>query len=137
MCLYSSADPTLTVENVTGVMECVSVDRKMKVWSEPCLIPSEQLEEIYQKYSTEEQRVHACVDYYVNHPIIHSSWADFCQRLYLMKEIAAARKAKDFIQPTGRYFAPRLEQSTEYIQNVLIMSEASYSVVYLNTCVPC
>ena len=92
----------MTVENVTGVMECVPVDKRMKVWSAAQLISSYQLKEIYQKYSTEEQRMHACVDYCVHNLLIHLSWADFCQSLYLMKEITAARKAKGFVPQTGR-----------------------------------
>ena len=90
----------MTVENVIGVMDNVAVKRRKWVWFERDIIPCPQLEEIYQKYSTEEERVHARADVYVNcHP--ESSWTHLCQRLYLMKEITAARKAKTFIPQTG------------------------------------
>ena len=90
----------MTVKNVIGVMENVIVERRKEGWSRGDIIPDPQLEEIYQKYSTEEQRIHACADIYVNcHP--ESSWTHLCQRLYLMKEIAAVRKAKTFIPQTG------------------------------------
>jgi hypothetical protein len=93
-------DPTLTVENVVGVMEKVAVERRKKVWSGWDIVPGPQLEEIYQKYSTEEQRIHACADFYINyHP--DCSWTHLCRRLYMMKEMTAARKARTFIPQTG------------------------------------
>ena len=90
----------MTVENVIGVMENVAVERRKEVWSEWGIVPDAQLEEIYQKYSTEEQRIHACADFYVN-CCPGSSWTDLCQRLYLKNEMTAARKAKTFIPQTG------------------------------------
>ena len=93
-------EPTLTVDNVVGVLENVALERKKEVWSGGDIIPCPQLEEIYQKYSTEEQRIRACADIYVNcHP--HSSWTHLCQRLYAENEMTAARKAKTFIPQTG------------------------------------
>ena len=98
--LYSPPDPTLIVENVVGVMENVAVRRRKEVWSKCGIVPGPQLE-IYQKYSTEEQRIHACADIYVNcHP--EPSWRHLCQRLYRENEITAARKAKSFIPQTGK-----------------------------------
>ena len=70
------------------------------MWSREGIVPRSQLEEIYQKYSTEEQRIHACADIYVN-CCPHSSWAHFCRGLYEENEITAARKAKAFIPQTG------------------------------------
>ena len=93
-------EPTLTVENVSGVMESVAVERRKKVWSEWGIISVPQLEEIYQKYSTEEQRIHACADIYVN-CCPHSSWTHLCQGLYMMNEMTAVRKAKTFIPQAG------------------------------------
>jgi hypothetical protein len=93
-------EPTLTVENVVEVMEKVAVERRKKVWSGWEIAPGPQLEEIYQKYSTEEQRIHACADIYVNcRP--DSSWTDLCHGLYVENEMTAARKAKIFIPQTG------------------------------------
>jgi hypothetical protein len=90
------------VENVVGVMEKVAVERRKEVWSrwDTVLIPRPQLEEIYQKYSTEEQRIHACADIYVN-CCPHSSWTHLCRGLYKENEMTAARKAKTFIPQTG------------------------------------
>ena len=90
----------MTVKNVIGVMENVAVERRREVWSQWDIFPPPQLEEVYQKYSTEEQRIHACADVYVNcHP--KSSWAHLCQKLYVVKEMTAVRKAKTFIPQTG------------------------------------
>ena len=89
----------MTVKNVIGVMENVAVERRKEVWFQLDIVPRPQLE-IYQKYSTEEQRIHACADVYVNcHP--ESSWTHLCQRLYWVKEITAVRKAKTFMPQTG------------------------------------
>ena len=75
------------------------MDRRKGVWSGR--IPDTLLEEIYQNYSSEDQRLHACADFYVN---CHydSSWTDLCQILFMMKEVTAARKAKTFILQTCR-----------------------------------
>ena len=88
------------MENVVGVMEKVAVERRKKVWSYGDIVPDLQLEEIYHKYSTEEQRIHACADIYVNcNP--DSSWILLCQGLYRWNEMTAAKKAKTFIPQTG------------------------------------
>ena len=93
-------DPTLTVENVSEVMENVAVERRKEMWSRHDIVPDPQLEEFYQKYSTEEQRIHACADIYVNcYP--HSSWTHLCQTLYRVKEMSATRKVKTFIPQIG------------------------------------
>ena len=93
-------DPTLTVENVVEVMENVAVERSKEVWSEGDIVPDPQLEEIYQKCSTEEQRIHACADIYINcNP--QSSWIHLCQGLYNKNEVTAARKAKTFTPQTS------------------------------------
>ena len=85
------------MENVTGVMESVAVERRKELWSKWGIVPDPQREE---KYSTEEQRIHACADIYVNcHP--ESSWTHLCQRLYWENEVTAVRKAKTFIPQTG------------------------------------
>ena len=92
------------MENVIGVMENVAVKRRKEVWSEwdNNFFPDpQQVEEIYQKYSTEEQRVHACTDFYVNcNP--DSSWTHLCRGLFACSEMTAAKKAKTFIPQTGK-----------------------------------
>ena len=99
MCTCPPPEPTLTVENVVGVMEMVAVERRKEVWS-GWFVLDPQVKEVYQKYSTEEQRTHACADIYVNCSP-DSSWTDLCQRLYWGNEMTAAREAKTFIPQTG------------------------------------
>ena len=97
------SEPTLTVENVVGVMEKVAVEKRKELWFVWDIVPGSQLEEIYQKYSTEEQRIHACADICVNcRP--DTSWTDLCQELYWANEMTAARKAKTFIPQTGEWY---------------------------------
>ena len=93
-------EPTLTVGNVVGVLESVAVERRKEIWSKEGIVPHLLLEEIYQKYSIEEQRIHACADIYVN-CCPHSSWTHLCHRLYEENEMTAVRKAKSFIPQTG------------------------------------
>ena len=76
------------------------MERRKEVWSRWDIVVRPQLEEIYRKYSNEEQRIHACADIYVNCDP-RSSWPDLCRELYAMKEMTAARKAKTFIPQTG------------------------------------
>ena len=98
--IFVPPDPTLTVKNVIGVIENVAAERRRGVWSRYDIVPDPQLEEIYQKYSTEEQRIHASADIYVTcNP--EPSWTHLCYGLYDMKEITAARKAKTFIPQIG------------------------------------
>ena len=98
--MFNTVDPTLTTENVARVMENVAVEKRKEVWDVSVIVPEPQLEEIYQKYSTEEQRMHACADIYVSCSP-QPSWTDLCKGLYGMGEVTAARKAKTFIPQTG------------------------------------
>ena len=94
-------EPTLTVDNVVGVLKNVAVERRKEVWSRRGIVPRPQLEEIYQKCSTEEQRIHACADIFVNCCPPHSSWTHLCGGLYEENEMTAARKAKTFLPQPG------------------------------------
>ena len=76
------------------------MDRRKVVWRVWELVPDPLLEEIYQKYSNEDQRLQECADFYVNYHYI-SSWRNLCERLFAMNEMTAARKAKTFTPQTG------------------------------------
>ena len=90
----------MTVENMIEVIENVAV-HKRKTWFMQEIVPHPLLGEIFQtEYSTEEERIYGYAHLYVNcHP--HSSWTHLCKMLYEENEMAAARKAKMFIQQTG------------------------------------
>ena len=76
------------------------MDRRKEVWREWGLVPVPLLEEIYQKYSNEDQRLQECADFYVNcHD--NPSWRHLYVGLFKMNEMTAARKAKTFTPQTG------------------------------------
>ena len=77
------------------------MDRRKKAWWSWGLVPDPLLEEIYQKYSNEDQRLQECADFYVNcnNP---SSWIQLCRMLFDRNEMTAARKAKTFMPQTGK-----------------------------------
>ena len=75
------------------------MDRRKGMWSKH--VPDALLDEIYQNYSSEDQRLHACADFYVNfNP--KSSWMLLCCELWIKKEVTAAGKANTFIPKTGK-----------------------------------
>ena len=96
-CLLLSTDPTLTLENVSEAMEKVSVDKRRHVWNE--VLESRVVEEIYNSHSSEEEKLHSCADSYISNP--DSSWEDLVRLLYVHGEMAAAKKAKSFLQQKG------------------------------------
>ena len=76
------------------------MDRRKEVWREWRWVPDPLLEEIYQKYSNEDQHLQGCADFYVNY---HNdpSWRDLCEGLFYINEMTAVKKAKTFIPQTG------------------------------------
>ena len=76
------------------------MDKRKVLWRERRLVPVPLLEEIYQKYSNEDQRLQKCADFYVN---CHydPSWRHLYEGLFDRNEMTAARKAKTFIPQTG------------------------------------
>ena len=106
------ADPTLTVENVSDVIEKVTEDRRRKVWETVLEIvyydDSEQttrvyayFDEIYSSHSSEREKTHACSDMYVNcHPV--SSWEHLTSHLYEEDEMTAVEQARTFLPPRGK-----------------------------------
>ena len=78
------------------------MDKRKDVWREWRwgLVPVPLLEEIYLKYSNEDQRLQECADFYFNCNE-RSSWRQLCEMLFDRNEMTAARKAKTFIPQTG------------------------------------
>ena len=98
-CLLLSTDLTLTLENVSGSMEKVSVDKRKQVWE--VVLGEEAVEEIYSSHSSEEKKLHSCTDSYISQP--DSSWEDLVELLYWHGEMAAAKKAKSFLQQKSEW----------------------------------
>ena len=93
-----SPDPTLTVGNVTRVMEKVKVDKRRRVWEE--VLRKGAVDEIYSSHFSEKEKTHACSDVYVNcRP--ESSWEHLTSVLYGEDEITAVDQARPFLPPRG------------------------------------
>ena len=92
----------MTVDNVTQVMDKIEGDKWEEVMSVGGLdIPRSLLKEIRRRYSTDSEKIHACVDYYLNYKP-DASWEVLTMSLYWKKEFAAARESKSFMS-TGKY----------------------------------
>ena len=57
--------------------------------------------EIYSSHSSEEERLQYCAETYSANP--DSSWEKLVKSLYSHDEMAAAKKAKAFLQQKGEY----------------------------------
>ena len=99
-CLLLSTDPTLTLENVSGAMEKVSVDNRRRVWEK--VLWGRGVEEIYSSHFSEEEKLQSCADAYVNSKP-DSSWEDLVWLSYQYGEMAVAKKAKSFLQQKGEW----------------------------------
>ena len=93
------ADVSLTVDNVTKVMEMVTADRIMKVWGR-LGVPESLVKMISGNLSTTKEKTRACVDLYLNYHS-HPSWDVIISVLYICEEMAAAREAKSFYRQKG------------------------------------
>ena len=63
-------------------------------------VPEPLLEEIYQKYSNKEQKLHVCADFYVNCGV-DSSWEHLARRLFGELETAAVEEVRSYLNPRG------------------------------------
>ena len=92
-------DASLTVDNVTKVMEMVLADRIMEVW-EDLGVPESLLKMKTENLSTTKEKTRACVDLYLN-SYYEPSWKHITETLYRCEEMAAAREAKPFYDQNG------------------------------------
>ena len=97
--MLHSPDPTLTVENVVIVMEKVTDDGRVNVWSE--LIGNDSFNDITSKCSNEKEILHMSSDVYVN-CCVDSSWEHLARRLYKELETAAVEEMRSYLNPRGR-----------------------------------
>jgi serine/threonine-protein kinase RIO1 len=93
-------DPTLTVENVLGMMEKVTDGRAKEVWRR--LISSTVLEDISSKCSTEKELVDTRADIYINCDP-DSSWEGVARALHREGETAAVEEVRSYLNPRGRF----------------------------------
>ena len=90
-------DPTLTVDNVSRVMEKVEPTVKAQVWKNASYAPMEvkKMEELCISGKEDE-----CADLYVNcNP--HSSWEYLARSLYRHHQVAAVEEVRSYLPPRG------------------------------------
>ena len=91
------------MDSLVEVMEKVTSDegRRRVVWESVLrwnyTTPSSYLDEVYIKYTSDEEKAHALADVYINSRP-ESSWQDLVRTLYWESELAAAKEAKLFLQ---------------------------------------
>ena len=91
-------DPTLTVDNVSRVMEKVLEPKvKMQVWKDACgaEMEEEKMEELCM--SGKEDK---CADLYVNYNP-YSSWEYLARSLYRHHQVAAVEEMRSYLPPRG------------------------------------
>ena len=94
-----SPDPTLTVENVSRVMEKVESIKRMDVWKGG-VVSFSLVKKIQEQYSTATEREAAYVDHFLNIDP-ESSWVHLAQELYYHQQVAAVEEVKSYLPPRG------------------------------------
>ena len=90
-------DPTLTVDNVSRVMDKVEPKVKTQVWKGACdtLMERRKMEELCMSGKEDE-----CADLYVNcNP--YSSWEWLARSLYRHHQVAAVEEVRSYLPPRG------------------------------------
>ena len=90
-------DPTLTVDNISHVMEKVEPKVKVQVWKGACYAPMEaiMMEEVCMSGKDDE-----CADLYVNYNP-YSSWERLARSLYRHHQVAAVEEVRSCLPPRG------------------------------------
>ena len=90
-------DPTLTVDNVSHIMEKVEPKMKMQVWVDACgaQMEKEKMKEVYISGKQDE-----CADLYVNYNP-YSSWEYIARSLYRHHQVAAVEEVRSYLPPRG------------------------------------
>ena len=94
-------DPTLTVDNVSSVMEKVEPKVKTQVWVDACGAGMEvkKIEELCTSGKEDE-----CADLYINYNP-YSSWERLAKSLYHHHQVAAVEEVRSYLPPRGEpYF---------------------------------
>ena len=90
-------DPTLTVDNVSYVMEKVEPKVKMEVWMDACCTGKERAKMSVVCISEKEDE---CADLYVNcNP--NSSWELLARSLYRHHQVAVVEEVRSYLPPRG------------------------------------
>ena len=87
-------DPTLTVDNVSHIMEKVEPKERQRVLEEI------SIHDIFETYSTDLEKEAAAVDIYVNCST-YSSWEHLASSLYRHHQVAAVEEVRSYLPPRG------------------------------------
>jgi hypothetical protein len=91
-----SPDPTLTVDNVSRVMEKVEPKVKMQVWVDACdILEAKKMKELCMSGKENE-----CADLYVNYNPF-SLWEYIAKSLYRHHQVAAVEEVRSYLPPRG------------------------------------
>ena len=90
-------DPTLTVDNVSRIMEKVEPKVKTEVWVDACGDIMEKLKIVKVCTSGKEDE---CADLYVNYNP-YSSWELLARSLYCHLQVAAVEEVRSYLPPRG------------------------------------
>ena len=97
-------EPSLTADKLVGVMELVTPgeETRRKVWGKVLewdwSTPESYLDEVYTVYT---KKPSVLADVYINSRP-ESSWNHVVRSLYVSGEMAAAKKAKSYLEQNGR-----------------------------------
>ena len=87
-------DPTLTVDNVSHIMEKVEPKERQRVLEEIII------HDIFEKYSTDLEKEAEAVDIYVN-CCTWASWEHLAGSLYRHHQVAAVEEVRSYLPPRG------------------------------------
>ena len=90
-------DPTLTVDNVSHVMEKVEPKEKMQIWNNVLEHGVIKVRNDDEEFSFKEEE---CADIYVNcyYP---ASWEALARTLYHHQQVAAVEEVRSYLPPRG------------------------------------
>ena len=91
-------DPTLTVDNVSHIMEKVEPKVKVQVWVDAC---SARMEKDTMRGVCRSGKEDECADLYVNYNP-YSSWEDLSRSLYRHHQVAAVEEVRSYLPPRGQ-----------------------------------
>ena len=93
-----SPDPTLTVDNVSRIMENVELKLRMRIWESACAtgMEKDKMNELCM-FGKEDE----CANVYVYcNPF--SSWELLAKSLYRRHQLAAVEEIRSYLPPRGR-----------------------------------
>ena len=91
------SDPTLTMDNVSHIMEKVEPNMKMLVWEDACGVgmEEEKMKEVCMSGKEDE-----CAVIYVNYSP-YASWNGLARSLYRHHQVAAVEEVRSYLPPRG------------------------------------